>query len=204
MKSSQGGGGPGGGSGGKKNLEKTRKDSELKALLTLMLKTQLRTEQKLRELEAVSFDTWVGAAETPFLTLLTEQTQNYSCQTKGKKDHKLGPPHVYAFLGCLDGLLKHHKEQVGAKNCQVVEAWGKELEELPWEEVAEKVKLFKLSKVYDKDKRRLTACFSPELGEQRRAFVSCLDQLGWERKHGKAPPSHMERELQAFLEALVK
>ena len=55
-KSSKGGGG----GNGKKNLEKTKKDNELKALLTLMLKTQLRTEQKLRELEAVSFDTWWG------------------------------------------------------------------------------------------------------------------------------------------------
>ena len=86
----------------------------------------------------------------------------------------------------------------------MVEAWLKELEDLPWKEVVEKVKLFKVSKVFDKEKRRLTFCLSPGLEEQRKALVGCLEQLGWERKYGKAPPSHMERELQEFLEALVK
>ena len=184
-------------------MEQTRKNGELKALLTLMLKTQLRSEQRHREMEAIHFETFIGPADTLFLNDLTEQTQAYNTQAKGKKDHDLGPPHVYACPSCLGELTKHHRDQVGGKNCQVVEAWLKELEDLPWKEVVEKVKLFKVSKVFDKEKRRLTFCLSPDLVEQRKALVGCLEQLGWERKYGKAPPSHMERELQEFLEALV-
>ena len=45
---------------------------------------------------------------------------------------------------------------------------------------------------------------APYCQEERKAVVMSLDQLGWQRKHGKAPPSHMERELQAFLDELLK
>ena len=106
-------------------MEKTKKDGEMKGLLTLMLKAQLRTEQRLRETESCLFDTFIGSAESLFLNHLTEQIQHYGGQVRGKKDHGLGPPHVYACLGCLDGLTKHHKDQVGTKSCQVVEAWGR-------------------------------------------------------------------------------
>jgi len=39
--------------------------------------------------------------------------------------------------------------------------------------------------------------------EERRAFAKALEELGWDRKFGRAPPSHMERELQEFLMNLV-
>ena len=78
------------------------------------------------------------------------------------------------------------------------------MEAAQWEEVAEQVRMFRLSKVYDKEKRRLTMSFAPTLAEQRKAVKGALDQLNWECKQGRAPPSHMERELQAFLEELVK
>ena len=184
-------------------MEKTRKDGEMKALLTLMLKSQLRTEQRLREDEACLFDTFIGPAESLFLNQLAEQTQHYGGHIKGKKDHGLGPPHVYACLGFLEGLMKNHKQEVGAQNCQAVEKWAKELEELPWEAVADQVRMFKLSKVFDKEKRRLTFCLAPQLVEERKAVAGCLEQLGWVRKYGKAPPSHMEREPQEFLDSLV-
>ena len=64
--------------------------------------------------------------------------------------------------------------------------------------------MLELSKVFDKEKRRLTLCLSPTLPEQRKAVNGCLEQLGWDCKKGRAPPSHMERELQGFLEELLK
>ena len=68
--------------------------AKITSLLTLMLKTQLRSEQRHREMEAIHFDTFIGPANTTFLNQMTEQTQAYNTQAKGKKDHDLGPPHV--------------------------------------------------------------------------------------------------------------
>ena len=71
------------------------------------------------------------------------------------------------------------------------------------QEVAELVGIFRVSKVYDKDKRRLTITLAPHLLAERKLISGCLDQLGWPKKEGKAPASHMERELQSFLEELM-
>ncbi len=47
-------------------LDSTRKNGELKSLLTL-LKTQLRAEQRLRELEADDVDNFIELADSLFL-----------------------------------------------------------------------------------------------------------------------------------------
>ena len=78
-----------------------------------MLKTQLRGEQRLREVEGAMFDTFVGPADCQMLNHIIQQTQAYNSKTQGNKNHGLGPPHVYAFLGFLEGIEKNHKEKVG-------------------------------------------------------------------------------------------
>ena len=168
-----------------------------------MLKTQLRSEQRLRELEGVMLTTFVGAANDLFLNEISCQTQAYQARVKGQKKHGLGHPHVYAFQGFLDGLVKHHQGELGAKNHKEVQELKKKAEDKKWEEVAEEVGIFRISKTFDKDKRRLTLAMAPHLREERLLICSCLNQLSWDKKEGKAPPSHMERELQSFLEELV-
>ena len=108
-----GGGKTAGSSSNGKNVDSIRKNSEMKALLTLMLKTQLRGEQRLREVEGALFDTYVGPADCQMLNHITQQTQAYNSKAQGNKNHGLGPPHVYAFLGFLEGIEKNHKEKVG-------------------------------------------------------------------------------------------
>ena len=49
--------------GSKKKLDGMKKNSELKALLTLMLKSQLRMEQRVREVEGALMLTFVGKAD---------------------------------------------------------------------------------------------------------------------------------------------
>ena len=53
-KSRRTGGKDGDSNAGKKRLDNTKKNKELQQLLTLMLKTQLRGEQRLRELEGIA------------------------------------------------------------------------------------------------------------------------------------------------------
>ena len=193
-----------GGSSGKKKVDGIKKNDELKQPMTLVLKTQLRGEQRFREVEGVVFDTYVGPADSLFLNQLTQQTQSYSAKVKGNKGHGFGPPHVYAFLGFLEGLVKGHKEEVRGRNLETLTKYKTEYQEATWQEVADQILAFKLTKVYDRDKRRLTMSISPTLPDLRKCIAGCMDQIKWERKYGRAPPSHMERELQAFLEALTK
>ena len=197
------GGKDGDGSAGKKKLESVKKNGELRSLLTLMLKTQLRGEQRLRELEGITMMTFIGAADALFLNEMSCQTQAYQGKVKGNKNHGLGPPHVYSFLGFIGGLEKLHSNELGGKNLKEIQELKKKMEEMTWQEVVEVVGIFKVSKVYDKEKRRLTIALAPHMLAERKLISNCLDQLGWQKKEGKAPPSHMERELQSFLEELL-
>ena len=147
--------------------------------------------------------TFIGAASDGFLNEVSCQTQAYQSKVKGNKNHGLGPPHVYAYQGFLGGLDKHHANGLGAKNLTELRELKKRMEEMTWQEAVEEVGIFKVSKVYDKDKRRLTMALAPQLLAERKLLSCCLDQLGWVKKEGKAPPSHMERELQTFLEELM-
>ena len=87
----------GGGSGGDaeaagKKLDSVRKNPEMKALMTLVLKTQLRGEQRMRELEGAMMMTFIGAGDALFLNNISCQTQSYQTKVKGQKNHGLGPP----------------------------------------------------------------------------------------------------------------
>ena len=110
-----------GNDGGKKKLDSTKKNAELKGLLTLMLKSQLRMEQRVREIEGALVQTFVGKAEDLLLNEVSCQTQAYQAKVKGQKNHGLGPPHVYAFEGCIAGLAKHHEMGIGLKNAGEVQ-----------------------------------------------------------------------------------
>ena len=148
--------------------------------------------------------TFVGRADDGMRNEVSCQTQAYQARVKGQKKHGLGPPHVYAFQGCIAGLVKHHEAGIGMKKLKEVQTLKARLEDLKWEEVLEEVAIFRVSKVYDKEKRRITLMMAPHMRDTSKLIGNCLEQIGWEKKEGKAPPSHMERELQAFLEELVK
>ena len=47
-----------------------------------------------------------------------------------QKDHDLGPPHIWAFLGFIGGLLKNHETDVGKKNAEVLRTWQQQISNL--------------------------------------------------------------------------
>eukprot|EP00959_Pyramimonas_sp_CCMP1952_P170808 3569256-Pyramimonas_sp.AAC.1 len=61
------------------------------------------------------------------------------------------------------------------------------------------IRLTKVDRCFDQDKRRITLC----LQEYRKEVIGALQQLGAELKSGRAPASHMERELQEWLEVFL-
>ena len=74
------------------------------------------------------------------------------------------------------------------------------------EERAEAFRFFRLSKMYDQKQICITMCLAPsEMGQkQRGAIFSALKEGGFDRKAGRAPPSYMERELLAWVDAYAQ
>mmetsp|Transcript_1508 Transcript_1508/g.4656 ORF Transcript_1508/g.4656 Transcript_1508/m.4656 type:complete len:229 (-) Transcript_1508:172-858(-) len=176
-----------------------------KQLVAVLLKQVLKLSQEGRDMASAVVDTLVGKAEAPECVSLLSQTAAYAAQAKAAgKAHQLGPPHVQAFGGLLRGLAKVGAA-VGQRNLVALAAVEKEFEGMTWQQAAEEVRVCKLSKMYRSEYKRLTLVFggSEVAARWRSATMGALEQTGWERKYGRAPPAHQERELQAWLEALV-
>ncbi len=69
------------------------------------------------------------------------------------------------------------------------------------EDKMEMIRMCRLDKTYDKDKKRITFVLRDE--RWRQTAIACCVQAGMERKQGKAPASFMERELQEYVVQLV-
>ena len=178
---------------------------EQRQLQTLMLKQILRSAQTNRELEGVVFDTYLGQAGDLTAKML-EQGKNYNDQVAlAGRGHKLDPPHVYVFAGLLEAL-KGLGESVGQATAKQITELHSRMTALPWQEVAETVQFCRLSKTYKADTMRITLSFAPSAdGLALKALVArALQEKEWERRFGRAPRSHLERELQGFLERLLK
>lgn len=180
-----------------------KKNPELKSLLVLMIKAALRGEQRHRETEGVVFDSFLGPAESMVVLGGRQQSTAYAEQVRGNKGHGMGPPYPYVFTRILSIIVKKAAEKVGERTLLKLKEWEARVEPLPWQEVCEEVLMCKISKTFEKDRRRLTMAIAPNLVEERKALARALEELGWERKYGRAPPSHTERELQDFLTNLV-
>ena len=188
---------------GKKSMASVKKQGELKSLLVLMLKAQLRSEQRHRDTEGVVFANFLGPSSDPILTPASQQGSAYAALVKGTKGHDKGPPFTYIFLGLLGGITQT-QNKIGARTMATLQAFSQELSAMSWQEVAEEILMCKISNTHDKEKKRLTLALAHHRTEERKALNLALAELGWDRKLGRAPPSHMERELQEFLDAMLK
>ena len=171
-------------------------------LMLLMLKQVLKLSQSNRDICAVVFDTFIVKSSLGLVESIQKQTKSYAQQVKkiGKK-HQLGSPHVWAYGGLVSGLLEKHTGEIGAKNKGVLEGHKEGLEMLQPDEKHEVVQACRLDKTFQQDLRRITICIRTV--EVRNAVINSIEQLGGERKSGRAPRGNMEREIQQWVDGMV-
>ena len=183
-------------------LKKPTFKDENKKLMSLMVKQLLKVSQQTRDIEGVVFETVIGPADSAAVKSALTQNTTYSEQTKVKgRGHGLGPPHHWTFGGFISGLAESPSLLLPTKT-KLQEAL-KNYGDMNEEAKNEVVRFFRISKMHDSSKKRLTYSLGPAGLELREHLNSALDQLSWEKRCGKAPTSHMERELQKWLEALI-
>eukprot|EP00959_Pyramimonas_sp_CCMP1952_P290175 6069271-Pyramimonas_sp.AAC.1 len=65
---------------------------------------------------------------------------------------------------------------------------------------ADNIRFCRMDKCYDQNKKKVLLNLDPAI---RPIILDCLAQTGAELKQGRAPPTHMESELQEWLEAFT-
>eukprot|EP00959_Pyramimonas_sp_CCMP1952_P337398 7065430-Pyramimonas_sp.AAC.2 len=188
-----------------RNIEQCRREMPKgqRRLITLMTKQLLRLSQQNREIMGCVFDTFLIPANSNIILRAQEQTSRYAeaVKVKGQAD-KLGPPHIWAMAGVL-AALKEKGDTVGVKTAQDLMNSMNEMEAWTVDQKCELIMFCKIDKTYQKDTKRLTVCFRNI--QFRQIILSALSQVpDTRRKHGKAPPTFMERELQAWVEGLLE
>lgn len=176
------------------------KDKEMRKLVTLMLKQILRSDQQAAALQGALFDTIICDAEGAEVQEALAQNAHYAKATDHKPGHGLGPPHIYTFTGILAGLIKR-KDELEPADAERLQELHLKLEPLTVPQTCELVQYCRVDKVYDESKRRITLCI--ERTQARPQFLAALEKLGGDRRFGRAPRTHMARELQMWLEALL-
>ena len=91
---------------------------------------------------------------------------------------------------------------VGATTAKALAEAKQTLSSMEMEDRLETVKMCRVDKMYDASKKRIT--FNISDGALRKTIISALNQTGAVHKQGRALASFMEREMQDWLEKLVR
>ena len=196
--------------------EKTmpKMDKALKSLIVSMQKLLLKTAQENRDLAGAIFDTAIGKAANEEISVAKEEGTLYNKETFGKPGHTKGPPYIWIFGGWLADLLRQLEELEAPNANQIAllndtKLAAEQYGALGVEGKAEVLKFFRLTSTYKKRNQpegiRVTVCCAPHPEGQalRRLIIRLLKEMaGFEMKIGRAPPGHMEREIQEWLEIL--
>ena len=154
-------------------------------LLKIMVKSLLRCSQDQRDTTSCLVDVFLGPADSPIFDGIAGQTKAYAQLDQQAKD-KVGSPHLIAFIGALDALVKKG-ESIGQANLEKLTTYQAKVHAMEPAELNEDVRLFRQFKCYDQKKKRLAVCMVK--GEERKALVAALIQSGFVRKMGRAPAS---------------
>ena len=171
---------------------------------TLVLKQLLRLCQSMRDIEGAYFDTVVIKESSGEVLEVTRQTKAYGEGVRsesGGKGHSLAPPHIWAWGGLVNAMVKRGPE-IGKHNHDTLKAHLEELNVMSLLEKTEVVRFCRVSKMFDPNLRRLTLSI-PKPG-LRAAMLSGLEQTRAERTMGRAPAGAMEREMQAYVDGLAE
>ena len=91
---------------------------------------------------------------------------------------------------------------MGTRTAQGIATYWARLEPLSPTQICNEVRFCRLDKKYKADIKRITLNIVST--EKRLLVLEALGQTEAERKYGRSPPTAMERELQTFLEDLLK
>ena len=178
-----------------------------------MQKLILKIAQESRDHASALFDTSLGEAANSEVVAAKSRGTEYNNLTFGKSGHQQGPPFIWIIGGWLGDMLQQildaDKDKYDKDFLELTKQAVERYAALPIEGKAEVVKFFRITPTYKKrgapEIVRITMSFAPTNdGQQLRALcIRFLKEVrNFEMKIRRAPPGHLEREIQEWLELM--
>ena len=175
------------------------KVAEQKSFNKIMLKAILKTHQTMRDLSSTVWDTLLIKATSPEAHNMQKQTQTFAEKVRQEeKGHTRGPPFVWCGHTWALSIksLQQRSNAVGARTAQGIATYCPTGTALANADLRRGAFLQAGQNVQSRHQ-------DSHAPEKRLLVLEALSQTESERKYGRAAPTAMERELQAFLEDLL-
>ena len=170
-----------------------------KELLIAVAKLSLKSAEEVKELQAAVFRTIIVPADSDFATAAKDATAAFADQTRGKGGkHDLGEPHVHLWSAVVGVAV-----QMAGPETQ--EAWKAHVEEANRrgpKGLLNQVAYARMKKTFDKKYVRFYFSVTPSLAPIMDIIMTFLTKIGGQEKHGTAPRSGLERDIQAKLDQM--
>jgi hypothetical protein len=167
-------------------------------ILKAIVKGLLRAMQDNRDLMSCCIDVLIGPESDSIFAQMSTQTSEYSKLSKAEKESH-GSPHLLAFVGLLEAIIAKGPV-VGQANFEAISAYNEQVKGYTPTQLNDHVRLCKQAKGYKAENKKLYL----EMGRcpVRSEILAAAIQAGFQLKGGRAPPSHLERDLVEWLQQL--
>lgn len=182
------------------------------AAVMLLLRVSATNMQALREITGSVYRTFLIAASNPIAKCMLDGGSKYHQKTLDIKDtykedaaqkrkelENLGPPFVHIWVDLLEHLIESEKTPQPSK-AVLKTYWGERVLQAPLMELCDEVRICMIRKTHSTDTQKIHLRFEDR--EVEKAVISAISHGGGSLKHGPAPKSAMEREVQQLLDAM--
>ena len=167
-------------------------------LMGLIMKMVMQLMQGSRDTAGAVFDTFLAPSQDDLIQAMAIQGRRYA-KTVENPGHGLSSPHLYVFGALLKAIADL---QLDPRDKELYDRY----EGFSVEQRALTIRLCKQAKTYDSEVRKMVMAFGSGGVAQEfkeRELQVMISRANWSCKVGRAPPSHMEREMSKFLENMV-
>eukprot|EP00435_Cladocopium_sp_Y103_P017005 s2340_g4.t1 len=161
-----------------------------KELLIAVAKLSLKSSEEMKELQAAVFRTIIVPADSDFATAAKDTTAAFADQTRGKGGkHDLGEPHVHLWSAVVGVAL----QMAGPESQEILKAHVEEANRRGPKGLLSQVTYARM---------RFYFSVIPSMAPILDIIMIFLTKIGGQEKHGTAPRSGLERDIQAKLDQL--
>eukprot|EP00435_Cladocopium_sp_Y103_P008463 s3728_g2.t1 len=185
----------------------------------LLSQLSLRHSLEIRELQSATFKTVVIAKESSYVSEAQEATRSFTEKAKAARDNRntktledLGEPQ-YHSCGAMVKVAVNDAQaapsdvavndaQAAPSDVAILESHFKSVASVS--DLVDKVFIAKVKRCFDKRMSKVHFAVSGDMQEVLDALLRTMQKAGGKIKHGTAPRSGNERELQELVDQLAK
>eukprot|EP00929_Paragymnodinium_shiwhaense_P082987 TRINITY_DN44020_c0_g1_i1.p2 TRINITY_DN44020_c0_g1~~TRINITY_DN44020_c0_g1_i1.p2 ORF type:complete len:227 (-),score=87.30 TRINITY_DN44020_c0_g1_i1:251-931(-) len=167
------------------------------AMMKVLLKGFLANDLAIRELMGATYQNFIIGKDNVIVQKITEALKDYHLKVSSEgKEHKRGPPFLWAWAALVEALLESQKTTQDIKD-YLKKYWEEKMARLPPSELAGDIRACKLSKTFKKGNRKLRVANVDRELEKKVVLALKQNDANW--TVGQPPKGELARQAEKLL-----